>query len=54
MDLDQIREFKILEKVLKREIKDQGLIDLYWKRVKVGYVEHNGKEKKVYHKDQQY
>ena len=31
-------DHKILEELLKREIKDQNLIDLYWKLVNAGYV----------------
>jgi group II intron reverse transcriptase/maturase len=31
-------DHKILEELLKREIKDQNLIDLYWKLVNAGYI----------------
>lgn len=33
---------QILAKLLRKQIKDEGLIDLYWKLVKAGYV-NNGK-----------
>lgn len=31
-------DHKILEELIKREVKDQNLIDLYWKLVSAGYV----------------
>lgn len=41
--LDNIN-YRILEEIIKEDIKDQGLIEMYWKLVKAGYVRDDRKE----------
>lgn len=42
-------DYLILEKLIKKQISDQNMNDLYWKLVKAGYVNTGNSEKQIHH-----